>query len=88
LDSIAWALNVRGGDVDHTPVALAYAIVQADGTADLYVAPEKLTNAVRQHLGNAIRLHDRAAFADDLARYRGKRVAADPERAVAAIFDR
>ncbi|MGJ3648627.1 aminopeptidase P family protein [Sphingomonas sp. GlSt437] len=88
LDSIAWALNVRGRDVDHTPVALAYAIVQADGTADLYVAPEKLTDAVRQHLGNAIRLHDRAAFAGDLAAYRGKRVAADPERAVAAIFDR
>src|SRR3546814_5114063 len=56
LDSIAWALNVRGGDVAHTPVALAYAIVSADGTADLYVAPDKLTDAVRQHLGNAVRL--------------------------------
>ncbi|HEU4960562.1 MAG TPA: aminopeptidase P family protein [Sphingomonas sp.] len=87
LDSIAWALNVRGGDVAHTPVALAYAIVQADGTADLYVAPEKLTDAVRQHLGNAVRVHDRAAFAPALAGYAGKRVAADPEHAVAAIFD-
>src|SRR3546814_20545143 len=56
LDSIAWALNVRGGDVAHTPVALAYAIVSADGTADLYVAPDKLTDAVRQHLGHAVRL--------------------------------
>jgi len=87
LDSIAWALNIRGRDVAHTPVALAYAIVQSDGTADLYIAPEKLTDTVRQHLGNAIRLHDRAAFAGDLAGYKGKRVAADPERAVAAIFD-
>ena len=87
LDSIAWAFNIRGQDVDHTPVALAYTIVQADGTADLFVAPEKLTDAVRQHLGNAIRVHDRSAFADALAAYAGKRVAADPERAVAAIFD-
>ena len=87
LDSIAWTLNVRGGDVAHTPVALAYAIVQADGTADLYVAQHKLTDAVRQHLGNAVRLHDRLAFAGDLANYKGKRVAADPDRAVAAIFD-
>ncbi|MBX9795330.1 aminopeptidase P family protein [Sphingomonas sp.] len=86
LDSIAWLLNVRGGDVAHTPVALAYAIVDADGTADLFVAPEKLTDAVRQHLGNAIRLHPREAFAPALARYAGKRVAADPERAVAAIL--
>lgn len=86
LDSIAWVLNIRGRDVAHTPVALAYAIVQADGTADLFIAPEKLTDAVRQHLGNAIRLHPRTAFAGALALYRGKRVAADPERAVAAIF--
>ena len=87
LDSIAWAFNIRGNDVSHTPVALAYAIVNADGTADLFVAPEKITHAVRQHLGNAIRLHDRAAFAPALKGFAGKRVAADPERAVAAIFD-
>ncbi len=85
LDSIAWALNVRGGDVTHTPVALSYAIVDADGTTDLFVAPEKLDEAVRQHLGNAVRVHDRAAFAGALGRYAGKRIAADPERAVAAI---
>ena len=88
LDSIAWALNVRGKDVAHTPVALAYAIVDADGTADLFVAPDKLTDAVRQHLGNAIRLHPRGAFAEALGTYADKRIAADPERAVSAIFDR
>ena len=87
LDSIAWVLNVRGRDVAHTPVALAYAIVDADGTADLYVAPDKLTDAVRQHLGNAIRLHPRDAFADGLAQHNGKTIAADPAGAVAAIFD-
>ena len=87
LDSIAWALNVRGGDVDHTPVALSYAIVGSDGTTDLFVAPEKIDDAVRQHLGNAVRIHDRTAFAGALAGYAGKRVVADPERAVSAIFD-
>ncbi|MEG3176666.1 aminopeptidase P family protein [Sphingomonas sp. RB3P16] len=88
LDSIAWVLNVRGSDVAHTPVALAYAIVDADGTADLFVAPEKISDAVRQHLGNAIRLHPRDAFADALGGYAGKRIAADPERAVSAVLDR
>ncbi|HVJ00624.1 MAG TPA: aminopeptidase P family protein [Sphingomonas sp.] len=87
LDSIAWAFNVRGKDVEHTPVALAYAIVNADGTADLFVAPEKITDTVRQHLGNAVRVHDRAAFAPALRGFAGKRVAADPGSAVAAIFD-
>ncbi|WP_230481866.1 aminopeptidase P family protein [Sphingomonas sp. Leaf21] len=85
LDSIAWALNVRGTDVAHTPVALSYAIVHADGETDLFVAPEKITPEVRSHLGNAVRLHDRAAFEDYLGGFAGKRVVADPERAVAAI---
>lgn len=85
LDSIAWTLNVRGTDVAHTPVALSYAIVHADGETDLFVAPDKITPEVRAHLGNAVRLHDRAAFEGYLTGFAGKRVVADPERAVAAI---
>ncbi|TVV76575.1 aminopeptidase family protein P, partial [Sphingomonas solaris] len=87
LDSIAWTFNVRGTDVDRTPVALAYALVHADATADLFVAPDKLGEDVAQHLGNAVRLHPRAAFPAHLATLGDKRVAADPERAVAAIFE-
>ncbi len=87
LDSIAWLLNVRGGDVDHTPVALSYAIVHADGATDLYVAPDKLDDAVRQHLGNSVRVHDRTAFAAELGGFAGRRVAVDPNGAVAAIAD-
>jgi len=87
LDSIAWTFNVRGRDVAHTPVALSYAVVNSDGTADLFVAREKMTDAVAQHLGNAVRVHDRADFAPALGRLAGKRVAVDPDRSVAAVFD-
>ncbi len=87
LDSIAWTFNIRGKDVSRTPVALAYAMVHADATADLYVAPEKIDEAVLQHLGNAVRVHPRAHFAGALRDLAGKTVAADPERAVAAIFE-
>jgi Xaa-Pro aminopeptidase len=87
LDSIAWAFNVRGADVSHTPVALAFAIVHADGTADLFVDGEKVGPEVRQHLGNGVRLHDKAEFAGALGELGGKSVAVDPERAVAAIFE-
>jgi Xaa-Pro aminopeptidase len=86
LDSIAWAFNVRGADVARTPVALAYAIVHADGTADLFVAAEKVGPDVRQHLGNGVRIHERTEFEPALAALKGKTVAVDPERAVAAIF--
>ncbi len=88
LDSIAWTFNVRGTDVSHTPVALAYALVHADGTADLFVAGEKVTPELRQHLGNGVRLHEREAFEEALGDLVGKTVAVDPERSVAAIFSR
>ncbi len=87
LDSIAWAFNIRGQDVTHTPVALAYAVVHADGTSDLFVASEKIGPEVRQHLGNGVRLHERAEFETALADLKGKTVVVDPERAVAAIFE-
>ncbi|HEX8216717.1 MAG TPA: aminopeptidase P family protein [Allosphingosinicella sp.] len=87
LDSIAWTFNVRGADVDHTPVALAFAVVHEDGTADLFAAPEKVGDDVRKHLGNGVRVHDRTSFETFLASLSGKTVAADPERAVAAIFE-
>ena len=87
LDSIAWTFNVRGADVDHTPVALSFALVHQDGTADLFVSPEKLTDEVRQHLGNGVRVHDRHAFEPHLRGLSGKMVIADPERAVSAIFE-
>jgi Xaa-Pro aminopeptidase len=87
LDSIAWAFNVRGADVSRTPVALAFALVRSDGTADLYVNPEKVSAEVRQHLGNGVRLHDRDAFESALGELKGQTVAVDPERAVAAIFE-
>jgi Xaa-Pro aminopeptidase len=85
LDSIAWTFNVRGADVTHTPVALAYALVNADGTADLFTESEKVGEDVAKHLGNGVRLHERDAFEPYLKSLSGKLIAVDPERSVAAI---
>ena len=85
LDSIAWTFNVRGQDVTHTPVALAFAMVHADGTADLFIEGEKVGDDVRAHLGNGVRLHERHEFEPYLKSMAGKLVAVDPELSVAAI---
>ena len=86
LDSLAWLFNIRGADVERTPVALGYALVHADGTADLFMAGGKLPPEVRAHLGNAVRLHEREAFVPALGDLTDKRVGVDPERSVHAIF--
>ena len=86
LDSVAWLLNIRGEDVDRTPVALSFVVANADGTADLFIAPEKVTPELTAHLGNAVRVQPREAFVPALRALKGRKVAVDPERAVAAIF--
>ena len=87
LDSVAWAFNIRGQDISNTPVPRGYAIVKKDGSAELFVAPEKLTDDVRVHLGNTVSLRDYSEFETALSEYSGQKIGVDPERSVAAIFE-
>ncbi|GLQ08109.1 Xaa-Pro aminopeptidase [Devosia yakushimensis] len=43
-DNIAWLLNIRGGDIAHTPIAHSTAIVGRDGRVDWFVDERKLPN--------------------------------------------
>jgi len=85
LDSVAWTFNIRGGDVSNTPVPLSFALLHSDGTAELFVAPEKLTPDVQTHLGNQVTVRRYDELTDQLSALSGKKVAVDPERSVAAI---
>jgi Xaa-Pro aminopeptidase len=55
-DSIAWLLNVRGGDVAHTPLPLAFALIRKDATVDLFIDPRKLGPGLPEHLGEGVRI--------------------------------
>jgi len=66
-DSINWLLNIRGGDLAHTPVMLADALIHADGSVDLILDLDKLDDAVRAHLGAEVRLHATPRFLPLLA---------------------
>ncbi|MBL8838999.1 MAG: aminopeptidase P family N-terminal domain-containing protein, partial [Alphaproteobacteria bacterium] len=65
-DSIAWLLNVRGGDVPRTPLPLSFAIVAASGDVDWYVDPRKLHPDLRAHLGNRVQVRAPDALGDAL----------------------
>lgn len=67
-ESIAWLLNVRGSDVPFTPLTLAFALLNADASVDLYVDGRKVPPATRAHLGDAVRLREPEALAADLDR--------------------
>jgi Xaa-Pro aminopeptidase len=88
-DSIAWLLNIRGGDVPHTPLPLSFAVLHRDESVDLFIDRRKLTAAVPAHLGNTVRIADPAQFGVFLASLAagGKRVLADPALSAAWVFD-
>ncbi|MGD2134067.1 MAG: aminopeptidase P family protein [Maricaulaceae bacterium] len=86
--SLAWLLNIRGGDVAHTPLPLGSGVLHANGRAALYVDPEKVTDEVREHLGGEVEIRPEAAFADAFHALSGKTVRVDPATASAWVVGR
>jgi Xaa-Pro aminopeptidase len=64
--NIAWAFNIRGADVAHTPLPLAFATLPREGRASLYIDGRKLSNEVRDYLEQLADVREPGAFADDL----------------------
>ncbi len=81
LDEIAWLLNLRGSDVDYTPVVIAFAYVSEDERV-LFIDSEKVTSEVKDHLKKyGVKIKDY----DDIEKFLGKisstaTVMVDPNR--------
>ncbi len=76
--SLAWLFNIRGSDVEFTPMALGFAILAADATAKIFMAAEKMPGATRAHLGNQVSVLERTELPASLAVLAGKTVRYDP----------
>lgn len=66
-DSIAWLFNIRGSDIPHNPVALAFAIVPAKGKAEIFIDGAKLDKDSRAHLAAVARISPPDALKDRVA---------------------
>ena len=78
--SIAWAFNIRGADVPHTPLALGFAILATDGKHRLYLDAKKQSRTVSAYLTQLAELRapdTLEADVIDLAKAGGK-IALDP----------
>jgi Xaa-Pro aminopeptidase len=89
-ESIAWLLNVRGGDVPRTPLSQGFAILHQNGGVDLFIDQRKVIEATRQHLGTHVQIMDRAAFGDGLDRLAqaGARIGVDSANTPAWVGER
>ncbi|HEX2654413.1 MAG TPA: aminopeptidase P family protein [Xanthobacteraceae bacterium] len=66
--AIAWTFNIRGGDVAHTPLPLAFAVVPNEGRPVLYVDGRKLSNPVREAILQLADINEPGQLPDDLTR--------------------
>ncbi|MBB6308379.1 aminopeptidase P family protein [Xanthobacter tagetidis] len=74
----AWLFNIRGADVAHTPLPLAWSIVPAEGVPLLFLERTKLPGAVRDALEAVAHLHPVSHLDDGLAAFsRGRRMRID-----------
>ncbi|MFI4934194.1 MAG: aminopeptidase P family protein [Caulobacterales bacterium] len=85
--SIAWLFNIRGGDVIRSPLPLSQAILNADGTARLFLDPAKVTADLPAWLGNAVTLEPAEALAGAIGDLKGRRVLVDPGQSSAWYFE-
>jgi Xaa-Pro aminopeptidase len=83
--NVAWAFNIRGTDVAHAPLALAFAIVPKDGRPTLYVEAKKLDDTVRHALEEFADLRAPDALAGDLGTFKDKTVRLDQASAADAL---
>ncbi|WP_234732066.1 aminopeptidase P family protein [Acidocella facilis] len=76
--SLAWLFNIRGTDLEFCPFALGYALLHKDGTAGLFMAPEKITPELRAHLGPQVFIAAPEALPGAIATLEGRAVRYDP----------
>ncbi|MDX2237398.1 MAG: aminopeptidase P family protein [Hyphomonadaceae bacterium] len=84
--SLAWLFNIRGGDVARSPLPLGEAILHADGRADIFLDPQKVSPRLREWLGNEVSLRRPEDLPEALAALGAKRVRLDPASASAWYF--
>ena len=75
--SLAWLLNLRGADVECTPLALGYAVLHADARVSLFMDPAKLGPESRAWLGNEVTTAAPDQLPAALAALAGRRVRVD-----------
>ena len=83
--NVAWAFNIRGADVTHTPIALAFALILREGKPALYVDGAKLDNQTRHALEEIASVRAPGELNDDIAQLKGKTVRLDQASAADAL---
>ncbi len=87
--SVAWLLNVRGGDVAYTPLPLSRAILKDDGSMQWFVSSEKMDASLSAHIDARLTIASPDQLPEalkDLAKS-GRNILIDPAQTPSWIAD-
>ncbi len=85
--SLAWAFNIRGRDVPHTPLALGFAMLRTDGDHVVFIDKRKLSMETEAYLTQLARIMPVSGMTGELVRAakEGARVILDPQLCAEAV---
>ena len=73
LDDIAWLLNIRGSDVEYSPVVYAFAFI-TDEEAHVFVEKTKLADVLENITSQGFRIHDYEAVNEYVKGFASKKL--------------
>ena len=86
-DNLAWTFNIRGADIENTPLSFGFAVISADH-AQIFMDLRKVSDSVRQSLSQDAVFEPIEDFQTALKTLRSDaKVIIDPKASVVAIRD-
>jgi Xaa-Pro aminopeptidase len=86
-DNLAWTFNIRGSDVEHTPLSLGFAVI-GPSSAQIFMDERKVKNNIREALEGNSTFAPIEGFADALQNLpKDAKVLVDPKASALAVRD-
>lgn len=86
LADIAWLYNIRCTDIEDTPVAISYAIVEID-KAHLFIDNKKIDDISKKHLESFAEIHEYDEVFEYIKKYNNKNIFIDKDKVNHKLFN-
>jgi Xaa-Pro aminopeptidase len=83
--NLAWAFNLRGTDIGHTPLPFGYVVIPREGKPSLFLDPAKVTNEAGDAVGDLADFREPTEFTDMLERLGQEKKKIRLDKATAAV---
>lgn len=69
-ESLNWLLNIRGRDLEHTPIKNMYGILHNDNTIDIFTHLDSITENIQNAFDEHVHFHDLSKMAEMFSQFK------------------